>query len=194
MPLAADNIGRPIISDTPRNDVLSLFIYGVKTRIQESEHLKERPQWSRIVMKTSFPSSGSDESFCPLWCRKSLTGHFLTSSVLLFVSSSSLQSQYTQGDFPTTLPQVRSHTPTDSHTDVLSFTDFNLVLTPIRSIRRQTAWFCYPASPSACQMFCCAESPQVDSSINGRLFLKEDQSAQKRNVDVCGNSTKPGRT
>lgn len=129
-------------------------------------------------MKTSSPSSGSDESCCPLWCRKSLTGHFLTSSVLLFVSSSSLQSQYTQGDFPTTLPQVRSHTPTDSHTDVLSFTDFHLVLTQIRSIRRQTAWFCYPASPSACQMFCCAESPQVDSSINGRLFLKEDQSGQ----------------
>lgn len=143
-------------------------------------------------MKTSSPSSGSDESCCPLSCRKSLTGHFLTSSVLLFVSSSSLQSQYTQGDFPTTLPQVRSHTPTDSHTYVLSFTDFNLVLTQIRSIRRQTAWFCYPASPSACQMFCCAE---------GRLFYKWKAISKRgsvrpkfRNVDVSGNSTKPGRT
>lgn len=116
-------------------------------------------------------SSGSDESCCPLRCRKGLIGEFLTSSGLLFVSSSSLQSQYTQGDFPTTLPQVRNHTPT-----LTFFLPQILIVWDSDNEYQEANSLVLLPSFSICMsdVLQCAESLQVGSSINERLFREED--------------------
>lgn len=89
----------------------------------------------------------------------------------LFVFSFSLQSQYTQGDFPTTLPQVRSYTVTQT----FSLSQIWIVFDSDHEFQKANSLVLLPGySICMSDVLLRAESPPVNSSINGRLLWEED--------------------